>query len=119
MKTLIQKTKQFAKHASTMIAGTFTGLLVKASTAYAQAVPKLGDVAVDPDVMAPITKLLGLLHWLGLTIAGLALMWAFVSYMISGDDPVKRDKSKKGIGVAAIAIVGIGVAPYLINWIIV
>jgi len=112
MKT-IKKLERIAKHVSLVVSSAASGFLAKA--AMVRAVEPIVNATLK-DVTKPIQKLSDLVSDIGVVVAGLALAVCFISYMMSGDDPVKRSKAKTGIGIAVVSIAGLAAVPFFVGW---
>ena len=69
-------------------------------------------------ILTPVTKIYNFIKYTASLIAVIALLFAGISYMWSGNDVQKRDKSKN---MAAYVIIGLSViwaAPFVVNLLI-
>ena len=69
-------------------------------------------------ILTPVTKIYNFIKYTASLIAVIALLFAGISYMWSGNDVQKRDKSKN---MAASVIIGLSViwaAPFVVNLLI-
>ena len=116
MKTTM-KLKQFAKHTSLAATGVLTGIFSRVTLVRAVTyTPNVGSV---PDaVKAPLFKLLDFFYWAGVAVAGTAVMLAVASFLMAGDDAVKRDRAKKQLAYSLVAVVGIAFSFNLVDWIL-
>ena len=74
------------------------------------------DQAQFDEILTPVLKIYNLVKYAASAIAAVFLLFAGISYMSSGSDMQKREKSKN---IAAYVIVGLGIiwaTPYLVNF---
>lgn len=115
---IIENTKRIAKHAGLAASGALAGIYAKTVNVLAAQTysPNIGNV--DPSIMGPLQKLLDVVYWAGIAIAGTAVMISLASFLFAGDDSVKRDRAKRQAVMSVIAVVGIASSFPLVNWIL-
>ncbi len=79
--------------------------------------PSDADKATFDQILEPIMKIYNLVKYVASAIAGLALLFAGVTYMISGSDPKKRDNAKAMAMYVVIGLVVIWAAPLVVQFI--
>ena len=76
------------------------------------------DQATFDQILNPVMKIYNLVKYSATVIAVIVLLFAGVSYMLSGDNPVKREQAKSMITYVVIGLIVIWVAPLLVNFIV-
>jgi len=76
------------------------------------------DKATFDQILEPVMKIYNLVKYSATVIAVIILLFAGVSYMISGDNPAKREQAKNMITYVVIGLIVIWVAPLLVNFIV-
>ena len=83
-----------------------------------------GDEISDDDqetfnqILEPIMKVYNLVKYAASVLAGLVLLFAGISYMVSGSDPRKRDQAKNMAMYVVIGLFVIWAAPMVVNFVI-
>jgi len=80
--------------------------------------PTAEEKATFDKVLEPVMKIYSLVKYAASAIAALVLLFAGISYMVSGNDPRKRDNSKS---MAMYVIVGLAViwaTPLVVNYVL-
>ena len=70
------------------------------------------------EILDPVMKIYNLVKYSATVLAVVVLLFAGVSYMISGNDPAKREKSKSMAMYVIIGLIVIWAAPLLVNFIV-
>ena len=70
------------------------------------------------EILEPIMKIYNLVKYTATILAVVVLLFAGVSYMISGSNPGKRENAKNMITYVAIGLVVIWAAPLVVNFIV-
>ena len=76
------------------------------------------DKELFDEILTPITKVYQLVKYVATTVAGLVLLFAGISYMVSGGDPKKRDQSKSMAMYVIVGLVIIWAAPLLVDFLV-
>jgi type IV secretory pathway VirB2 component (pilin) len=76
------------------------------------------DQATFDQILSPVMKIYNLINYSATVIAVIVLLFAGVSYMLSGDNPAKREQAKSMITYVVIGLIVIWVAPLLVNFIV-
>lgn len=93
-----------------------------AGTAHAQA--SLGttitpeDKAKFDEILTPVAKIYNFIKYAASLVAVIALLFAGISYMFSGNDIRKRDTAKNMATYVVIGLVVIWAAPFVVNMLI-
>lgn len=66
-------------------------------------------------ILQPITAVYNLVKYAVTIIAGLVLLFAGITYITSGSDPMKRDKAKNMIMYVLIGLAVIWAAPFIVK----
>lgn len=69
-------------------------------------------------ILQPVMNIYNLVKYAASAIAGMALLFAGVTYMTSGSDPRKRDNAKNMAMYVVIGLVIIWAAPFVVNLIV-
>ena len=70
------------------------------------------------EILSPVTKIYNLIKYGASLVAVIALLFAGISYMFSGNDIRKRDTSKNMAAYVFIGLVVIWAAPFVVNLLI-
>lgn len=76
------------------------------------------DKQAFDEILEPVMKIYNLVKYSATVIAGMFLMFAGITYMISGNDMRKRDQAKNMMGYVIIGLIVIWAAPFLIEYLI-
>ncbi len=76
------------------------------------------DKATFDEILEPVMKIYNFVKYIATTLAVIILLFAGVSYMISGSDPKKREQSKSMAMYVIIGLVVIWAAPLIVNFIV-
>jgi hypothetical protein len=71
--------------------------------------------ATYDQILQPIQAIYDLVKYAVTIIAGLVLLFAGISYIMSGSDPMKRDKAKNMIMYVLIGLAVIWAAPFIVK----
>ena len=74
------------------------------------------DKALFDEILKPVSKIYSLVKYIATTVAMLVLMFAGISYMISGSDPRKREQSKNMAMYVILGLVIIWAAPLVVEF---
>ena len=80
--------------------------------------PSDEDKATFDQILEPVMKIYNLVKYIASALAGIALLFAGVTYMISGSDPKKRDNAKSMGMYVVIGLVVIWAAPMIVQLIV-
>jgi hypothetical protein len=73
------------------------------------------DTATYDQILQPIQAIYDLVKYAVTIIAGLVLLFAGISYITSGSDPIKRDRAKNMIMYVLIGLAIIWAAPFVVK----
>lgn len=73
------------------------------------------DTATYDQILQPIQAVYDLVKYAVTIIAGLVLLFAGITYITSGSDPMKRDKAKNMIMYVLIGLAVIWAAPLIVK----
>ena len=76
------------------------------------------DKAKFDQVLTPVTKIYNFIKYAASLVAAIALLFAGVNYMFSGDDIRKRETSKHMAAYVLIGLAVIWAAPFVVNLLI-
>ena len=76
------------------------------------------DKAKFDEILTPVAKIYNFIKYAASLIAVIALLFAGISYMFSGNDIRKRDTSKNMAAYVLIGLVVIWAAPFVVNLLI-
>lgn len=76
------------------------------------------DKAKFDEILTPVAKIYNFIKYTASLVAVIALLFAGISYMFSGDDIKKRDTSKNMATYVIIGLVVIWAAPFVVNLLI-
>jgi len=80
--------------------------------------PSDADKATFDQILAPVMKIYNLVKYIASAFAGIALLFAGITYMTSGADPKKRDNAKSMSMYVVIGLVVIWAAPLVVHLIV-
>ena len=80
--------------------------------------PSDEDKAAFDEILEPVLKIYNFVKYIASVIAVVILLFAGVSYMISGSDPKKRDTAKSMAMYVIIGLIVIWAAPLIVNFIV-
>lgn len=73
------------------------------------------DTAAYDQILQPIQAVYDLVKYAVTIIAGLVLLFAGITYITSGSDPIRRDKAKNMIMYVLIGLAIIWAAPFVVK----
>ena len=76
------------------------------------------DKAQFDEILEPVLKVYNFVKYAATAIAVIVLLFAGVSYMLSGSDPKKRDNAKNMAMYVIIGLIVIWAAPLIVNFIV-
>jgi len=76
------------------------------------------DKAKFDEILTPISKVYNFIKYAASLVAAIALLFAGISYMFSGDDIKKRETSKHMATYTIIGLAVIWAAPFVVNLLI-
>jgi multisubunit Na+/H+ antiporter MnhB subunit len=76
------------------------------------------DKATFDTMLSPVMKIYNLVKYFASAIAVLVLLFAGITYIMSGDDPGKREQAKNMAMYVVIGLIVIWLAPLIVNFII-
>src|SRR3989344_7176993 len=76
------------------------------------------DKATFDSILSPVMKIYNLVKYAASVLAVVVLLFAGVTYMISGSDPGKREKAKNMAMYVVIGLIVIWAAPLIVNFIV-
>ncbi len=81
----------------------------------------LVSAATDADfeeILAPLTVIYDLIKYAATIVSGLVMLFAGITYIVSGSDPGKREKAKNMVMYVIIGLMVIWAAPFVVNLIL-
>ena len=76
------------------------------------------DTDTFDEILKPVQAIYDLVKYAVTIIAGLVLLFAGISYILSGSDPMKREKSKNMVMYVLIGLAIIWAAPFIVKLIL-
>jgi type IV secretory pathway VirB2 component (pilin) len=76
------------------------------------------DKATFDKILEPVMKVYNLVKYIATFVAVIILLFAGLTYMISGSNPGKREQAKNMIMYVVIGLVVIWAAPLIVNFIV-
>jgi len=76
------------------------------------------DKATFDQILSPVMKVYNLVKYVATALAVVVLLFAGITYIISGDDPGKREKAKNMAMYVIIGLIVIWAAPLVVNFIV-
>ena len=76
------------------------------------------DKATFDKILEPVMKVYNMVKYAASIIAVMIILFAGVSYMISGSDPKKRENAKNMAMYVIIGLIVIWAAPLIVNFIV-
>ena len=76
------------------------------------------DQATFDQILEPVMKIYNLAKYIASALAGIALLFAGISYMTAGSDPKKRDNAKAMTMYVLIGLAVIWAAPFVVKLIV-
>lgn len=76
------------------------------------------DKALFDQILVPVMAIYNLIKYIASAIAGIALLFSGVTYMVSGNDPRKRDNAKSMAMYVVIGLVIIWAAPLVVQLVV-
>ena len=76
------------------------------------------DKELFDEILKPVSKIYNLVKYLATTLAMMVLMFAGISYMVSGSDPRKREQSKNMAMYVIIGLVVIWASPLVVEFLV-
>jgi len=70
------------------------------------------------EMLTPVMKIYNLIKYSASAIAAIALLFAAVSYMISGSDAKKRDSAKNTAGYVIVGLFIIWATPFIVDFLV-
>lgn len=74
------------------------------------------DQATFDQMLQPVMKIYSFVKYIASVLAALCLLFAGITYMISGDDPKKRDQAKNMATYVIIGLIIIWAAPLIVSF---
>lgn len=98
-------------------------LLLVPTIALAESAPLNGELSNEDkekfdEILQPVMKIYNFVKYVASVIAVIFLLYAGISYMISGNDPRKRDQSKNIAAYVIIGLIIIWAAPLIVQLLI-
>ncbi len=76
------------------------------------------DKAMFDQILSPVMKVYNLIKYSATVIAVLVLLFAGITYIISGSDPGKREQAKNMAMYVVIGLIIIWAAPLIVNFVL-
>jgi len=70
------------------------------------------------EILKPLTTIYNLVKYSATILSGIVMLFAGVTYVTSGSDPMKREKAKNMIMYVIIGLMVIWAAPFVVNLIL-
>lgn len=70
------------------------------------------------EILEPIMKIYNLVKYAATILAVMVLLFAGISYMVSGSNPGKRENAKNMVAYVVIGLIVIWAAPLVVNFIV-
>jgi cation transport ATPase len=67
------------------------------------------------DILRPLETIYDLVKYAATVISGLVMLFAGITYIMSGSDPGKRDKAKNMVMYVIIGLIVIWAAPFVVD----
>lgn len=80
--------------------------------------PSAADKTTFDQILQPVMKIYNLVKYIASAFAGVALLFAGITYMASGSDPKKRDNAKNMAMYVIIGLLVIWAAPLIVKLIL-
>jgi len=74
-----------------------------------------GDTAAFDQILEPVWKVYSFVKYIATAIAALFLVFAGITYMMSGTDVMKRENAKHMIAYVVIGLIVIWAAPFIVQ----
>ena len=76
------------------------------------------DKETFDEILNPVMKIYNLVKYSATVLAVVVLLFAGVTYLISGSNPAKREQAKSMITYVIIGLMVIWVAPLIVNFVV-
>ena len=76
------------------------------------------DKATFDNMLSPVMKIYNLVKYFASAIAVVVLLFAGITYIMSGNDPGKREQAKNMAMYVIIGLIVIWLAPLIVNFIV-
>lgn len=76
------------------------------------------DKAKFDQILQPVLKIYTFIKYVASVVAGLVLLWAGITYMVSGDNPQKREQGKNIAMYVVLGLIVIWAAPFIVDLLI-
>jgi type IV secretory pathway VirB2 component (pilin) len=76
------------------------------------------DKATFDTMLSPVMKIYNLVKYFATAIAVIVLLFAGITYIMSGNDPGKREQAKNMAMYVVIGLIVIWLAPLIVNFIV-
>ena len=93
-------------------------MLTPLISAYDFSEPSDEDKATFDEILEPVLKIYNFVKYIASVIAVVIMLFAGVTYMISGSDPKKRDQAKGMAMYVIIGLIVIWAAPLIVDFIV-
>ena len=80
--------------------------------------PSDSEKATFDQILTPVMKIYNLVKYVASAMAGIALLFAGITYMTSGSDPKQRDNAKSMAMYIVIGLLIVWAAPLVVNLIV-
>ena len=109
---------RFSRMESVLLLAALVFSLPMAQALDLDAPPSDADKAAFDNILVPVLKIYNFIKYSASVIAVIAMLFAGISYMTSGNDPKKRETSKNIASYVVIGLVIIWAAPFAGNMLI-
>ena len=76
------------------------------------------DKATFDSMLSPVMKVYNMIKYFASAIAVVVLLFAGITYIMSGNDPAKREQAKNMAMYVVIGLIVIWLAPLIVNFIV-
>ena len=70
------------------------------------------------EILKPLTTIYNFVKYAATIIAGLVMLFAGITYILSGSDPGKREKAKNMVMYVIVGLIVIWAAPFIVDLIL-
>jgi len=77
--------------------------------------PSSGDTSTFDQILQPVWKVYNFVKYIATAIAAIFLVFAGITYMMSGSDVMKRENAKHTIAYVIVGLIVIWAAPFVVQ----
>lgn len=97
--------------------GVMFALQIVAAVSFNQSI-SAQDQATFDTMLSPVMKIYNMVKYFATAISALVLLFAGITYIVSGNDPGKREQAKNMAMYVVIGLIVIWLAPLIVNFIV-